>query len=85
MTKGSCLRKQLRLDGQAGANRGKSSRQVEEQVQRAWGRKVCWRNSQEMNVAGAEWVVGRAEEMRSEACGWPGCAGRCELLAGLWL
>lgn len=37
-------------------------------MQRSWGRKVCGRNSKETSVAGAEWVMGRGEEMRSEGC-----------------
>lgn len=37
-------------------------------MQRSWGRKVCGRNSKETSVAGADWVMGRGEEMRSEGC-----------------
>lgn len=32
---------------------------------------VCGRNSKETSVAGAEWVMGRGEEVRSKGC-WGG-------------
>lgn len=47
-------------------------------MQRSWGGKVCWRKSKETNVAGAEWVMGRGEEVRS------GGVGVARLYRALW-